>query len=78
MKYHASCTTGAKIIALYYKYFDLTGSRAEVARFYEETCSALGLQGRVRVASDGVNACLGGPADRIAQHIAAIKARVIQ
>ena len=33
--------------------------REVLACWYEETCSALGLKGRVRVAWDGVNATLG-------------------
>jgi len=33
--------------------------REILACWYEETCSALGLKGRVRVAWDGVNATLG-------------------
>ena len=33
--------------------------REHLACWYEKTCAALGLKGRVRVAWDGVNATLG-------------------
>ncbi len=47
-------------ILLYYAYRPLpSDDREALAVWYEETCRALGLVGRLRVAWDGVNATLG-------------------
>jgi predicted sulfurtransferase len=65
-------------VLLYYKYLDLGESGREVCTaWYEASCRAAGLRGRVRVALDGVNATLGGNIDTLQEHIDAVKAHSV-
>jgi predicted sulfurtransferase len=65
-------------VLLYYKYLDLGESGREVCTaWFEASCRAAGLRGRVRVALDGVNATLGGNVGTLQEHIAAVKAHPI-
>jgi len=54
---------GGRAVLLYYKYTGLDSAQRDALRlWYQETCTALGLRGRVRVAFDGVNVTVRGPA----------------
>ncbi|QDZ19750.1 rhodanese-like domain-containing protein [Chloropicon primus] len=59
-------------VLLYYKYTDTEveslGGREGLRRWYEDTCGAKGLVGRVRVARDGINATLGGTMAKLRLH----------
>ena len=63
-------------VILYYKYFDHELSEEEqlaVVGAQEELCSRLGLRGRVRVATEGINGTLGGDAAAVDAYIAAME-----
>ena len=62
-----------KGVLLYYLYHDLEGKEEAVASWFQERCTQL--VGRVRCASDGLNATLGGPLHLLEQHIVEIKVR---
>ncbi len=65
----------ARATLLYYCYVPLRrGKREEVAEWYTQTCIALGVVGRVRVAFDGINATLGGTRKALEEHVAAMRA----
>ncbi|EQC25529.1 hypothetical protein SDRG_16612 [Saprolegnia diclina VS20] len=62
-------------VLLYYKYAALSATEADdVAAWHERFCGALGLHGRVRIAEEGINGTLGGPAAAIDAYIAAMEA----
>lgn len=46
-------------ISLFYHYYDVPGVK-ELANWVQDGCTRLGLRGRIRVASEGINATLGG------------------
>jgi UPF0176 protein len=60
-------------VILFYRYVSI----ADPAAFAVEQralCSALGLRGRILIASEGINGTLAGPADRIDRYIAELRA----
>lgn len=48
-------------------------ARLPLKQFYEASCGALGLRGRVRVAWDGVNVTVGGDMDALRRHVQDVK-----
>jgi predicted sulfurtransferase len=54
-------------IALYYCYVDVPDVPCHI-RFQQETCNELSLNGRVRVASDGLNGVLSGKRERLKEY----------
>ena len=59
-------------VILYYKYFDHELNEEEqlaLVEAQEELCSRLGLRGRVRVATEGINGTLGGDAAAVVDRL---------
>ena len=61
-------------VLLYYLYAPCASAVAEVEHFMRDSCTALCLRGRVRVALDGVNATLGGSLEALRAHAEAVQA----
>lgn len=62
-------------VILFYKYVSLSDPTAFAAE-QRERCAALGLKGRVLIASEGINGTLAGPRAGIEQYVAALRADV--
>jgi UPF0176 protein len=60
-------------VILFYKYVAIA-EPAAFATAQRELCSALGLKGRVLIASEGINGTLAGPDSSIRQYVSALKA----
>ena len=60
-------------VVLYYKYVEIVDPEA-FATEQRGLCAALGLAGRVRVASEGMNGTLGGDASKVDAYVAAMSA----
>ncbi|XP_061361428.1 rhodanese-like domain-containing protein 6 [Gastrolobium bilobum] len=60
-------------VLLYYKYVEIPNLN-ELVTFYDSNCSSLGLLGRVRLSSHGVNVTVGGNLSSLERHIEAVKA----
>eukprot|EP01018_Ginkgo_biloba_P025676 Gb_11083 [translate_table: standard] len=58
-------------VLLYYKYVTIPDP-ATVVDWFRNDCTALGLLGRVRVASNGINVTVGGKMASLEKHIAAV------
>ncbi|KXZ48398.1 hypothetical protein GPECTOR_28g805 [Gonium pectorale] len=72
---HPAADENVPGILLYYKYVPMNEQQVEeVAQFYEQLCSKLGLNGRIRVARDGVNVTVGGAMASLRAHAAAVRA----
>ncbi|CAN8294674.1 unnamed protein product [Cochlearia groenlandica] len=63
-------------VLLYYKYASVP-DLDELVSFYESSCSSLGLLGRVRLSSHGVNVTVGGKLAALEEHIAATKSKCL-
>jgi UPF0176 protein len=59
-------------VILFYKYVPI-GDPAGFAAEQRALCSALGLKGRILIASEGINGTLAGPADAVDRYLAAFK-----
>ncbi|XP_043724199.1 rhodanese-like domain-containing protein 6 isoform X2 [Telopea speciosissima] len=59
-------------VLLYYKFVSVPDTQ-ELVSFYDLNCRSLGLLGRVRIASDGVNVTVGGKLSSLEKHIAVLK-----
>ncbi|KAF5191984.1 Rhodanese-like domain-containing protein, partial [Thalictrum thalictroides] len=59
-------------VLLYYKYANVPDLN-DLLNFYNSNCESLGLRGRVRLASHGVNVTVGGKLSSLEQHINAVK-----
>jgi UPF0176 protein len=59
-------------VILFYKYVAISDADVFAAE-QRALCSSLGLKGRVLIASEGINATLAGPADKVNRYIAALK-----
>lgn len=56
-------------VLLYYKYLPLDAEAQQgLADYLQRTCTELGLKGRIRVATEGLNTCLGGKLMALAEH----------
>ncbi|MEY2496543.1 MAG: hypothetical protein QOD12_99 [Verrucomicrobiota bacterium] len=60
-------------VVLFYKYVAIADA-GSFARGQRALCESLGLKGRILIASEGINGTLAGPAPRIDQYVAALKA----
>ncbi|KAK4282713.1 hypothetical protein QN277_014058 [Acacia crassicarpa] len=60
-------------VLLYYKYAQIP-NLDHLLTFYESNCSSLGLLGRVRLSSHGVNVTVGGKLSSLERHIESVKA----
>ncbi|HEV7406509.1 MAG TPA: rhodanese-related sulfurtransferase [Chthoniobacteraceae bacterium] len=60
-------------VILYYKYVRVDDPEA-LANEQRALCSALGLKGRVLIATEGINGTLAGPAAAVEQYVAALRA----
>ena len=60
-------------VILFYKYVAIADPEALVAS-QRELCSALGLKGRVLIATEGINGTLAGPRAAIDRYVAALRA----
>ncbi|KAJ1383511.1 Serine hydrolase FSH [Sesbania bispinosa] len=60
-------------VLLYYKYAEIP-NLDDLSTFYHSNCSSLGLLGRVRLSSHGVNVTVGGNLSSLERHIEAVKA----
>ncbi|KAJ1425530.1 Serine hydrolase FSH [Sesbania bispinosa] len=60
-------------VLLYYKYAEIP-NLDDLFTFYHSNCSSLGLLGRVRLSSHGVNVTVGGNLSSLERHIEAVKA----
>ncbi|DAZ94607.1 TPA: hypothetical protein N0F65_005370 [Lagenidium giganteum] len=64
---------GEYVVLLYYKYVRLCDSAEEVEEIVKQQialCESLSLNGRVRLAMEGINGTLGGSAEHIEQYVA--------
>ncbi|KAK6288527.1 hypothetical protein POUND7_000068 [Theobroma cacao] len=59
-------------VLLYYKYVSITDVDSLLS-FYDSNCNSLGLLGRVRLSSNGVNVTVGGLLSALEKHIEAVK-----
>mmetsp|Transcript_12234 Transcript_12234/g.22695 ORF Transcript_12234/g.22695 Transcript_12234/m.22695 type:complete len:476 (-) Transcript_12234:121-1548(-) len=60
-----SINAGAREVILFYKYVDLGASAPEVANEQRKLCESLSLSGRMRVAPEGINGSVCGPANAV-------------
>ena len=60
-------------VILFYKYV-VIADPAGLAATQRELCAALGLKGRVLIATEGVNGTVAGPRAAVAQYVAAFRA----
>lgn len=78
----SSCDDGEKQsieqygVLLYYKYTTVPDVD-ELVSFYESSCNSLGLLGRVRLSTHGVNVTVGGKLSALEEHIAAAKSNCL-
>lgn len=63
-------------VLLYYKYTYISDLN-ELFTFYESSCNSLGLLGRVRLATHGVNVTVGGKLSSLDSHIAAVRSNKV-
>ncbi|CAK9179574.1 unnamed protein product [Ilex paraguariensis] len=61
-------------VLLYYKYATIP-DLDELFTFYDSNCNSLGLLGRVRLSSHGINVTVGGKLPSLEKHIAAVKSK---
>src|SRR6266480_2642808 len=60
-------------VILFYKYVAIADPAGFVAS-QRELCSALGLKGRILIATEGINGTLAGPRDAVDRYVAALRA----
>jgi len=60
-------------VILFYKYVPLADP-ANFAAAQRELCAALGLKGRILIATEGINGTLAGPRESVDQYVAALRA----
>jgi UPF0176 protein len=60
-------------VILFYKYVAIA-EPAALAAAQRELCSALGLKGRVLIATEGINGTVAGPRPAVEQYVAAVRA----
>jgi UPF0176 protein len=65
--------TAAYPVILFYKYTAIADAERFAAQ-QRQLCTALGLKGRVLIATEGINGTLAGPADAVDQYVTALKA----
>ncbi|CAN7019695.1 hypothetical protein BRARA_F00588 [Brassica rapa] len=63
-------------VLLYYKYTTVPDVD-ELVSFYESSCNSLGLLGRVRLSTHGVNVTVGGKLAALEEHIASAKSNCL-
>ncbi|GAB2287267.1 hypothetical protein Dimus_021649 [Dionaea muscipula] len=64
---------GKQGVLLYYKFTPAIENLSGLYNFYESNCSSLGLLGRIRLSSQGVNVTIGGKLSSLEKHIASVK-----
>ena len=68
----------ARATLLYDAYVAISeAERADICAFLTESCSRVGLVGRIRVALDGLNTCLGGTVKGLQSHVDNMQAHAI-
>jgi len=60
-------------VILFYKYVEITDADIFSGR-QRALCEALGLKGRILIASEGINGTLAGPAENVNRYVAALQA----
>lgn len=60
-------------VILFYKYVEIADAETFAGR-QRALCEALGLKGRILIATEGINGTLAGPADEVDKYVAALKA----
>jgi UPF0176 protein len=60
-------------VILFYKYVEIADAEIFASQ-QRALCEALGLKGRILIATEGINGTLAGPADEVDKYVAALKA----
>lgn len=73
MRYYHGDMSAAFPVILFYKYTVITDPEGFAAS-QRAQCSALGLKGRILIATEGINGTLAGPRDAVDEYVAALRA----